>query len=110
MKFNDENLKKQADLKESYSVTKKKDAKKSDSVVSDKNKKRPRDALQEKVPILAWSTWCDSLLQEEEFVKKPEVKILIPDSLKVMLVDDWENITKDNKVRLINFKQFYLIS
>lgn len=49
LKYNDENLKKQSDLKESYSVTKKKDAKKSDSTMPDKNKKRPRDALQEKV-------------------------------------------------------------
>ncbi|KAN0065926.1 Esa1p-associated factor [Thecaphora frezii] len=31
---------------------------------------------------------------DEEYVKRPEIKIPIPDLLKVQLVDDWENVTK----------------
>lgn len=31
-------------------------------------------------------------------MKRPEVKIIIPDILKLQLVDDWENITKHNQV------------
>lgn len=32
--------------------------------------------------------------EEEEYLRKPEIKIVIPDALKVQLVDDWENVTK----------------
>ena len=32
--------------------------------------------------------------EEEESLRRPEIKIPIPDSLKVQLVDDWENVTK----------------
>ena len=31
--------------------------------------------------------------------RRPEVKIVIPDVLKLQLVDDWENVTKHNQVR-----------
>jgi len=36
-------------------------------------------------------------LQESEYIQKPEVKIVIPDVLKLQLVDDWENVTKNNQ-------------
>lgn len=36
--------------------------------------------------------------QEAEFLKRPEVKIVIPDVLKLQLVDDWENVTKNNQL------------
>lgn len=32
-------------------------------------------------------------------MKRLDIKISIPDPLKVQLVDDWENITKNNQVR-----------
>lgn len=35
---------------------------------------------------------------ETEFLKRPEVKIVIPDVLKLQLVDDWENVTKNNQL------------
>lgn len=31
-------------------------------------------------------------------MKRPEIKISIPDNLKVQLVDDWEAITKNQQV------------
>jgi mortality factor 4-like protein 1 len=37
-------------------------------------------------------------LQEDEFMRRPAVKIFIPDALKSILVDDWEKVTKENKV------------
>lgn len=44
----------------------------------------------------------DSLLaDEDEYKTKPEVKIVIPDFLKVKLVDDWEAITKNAQVSCI---------
>jgi len=35
---------------------------------------------------------------EVEYLKRPEVKIVIPDILKLQLVDDWENVTKNNQL------------
>jgi hypothetical protein len=39
-----------------------------------------------------------SYSQEEAYLKRPEIKIPIPDVLKVKLVDDWEYITKNHQV------------
>ena len=36
--------------------------------------------------------------KEEEFLSKSEIKISIPDNLKELLVQDWENVTKNKKV------------
>lgn len=33
-------------------------------------------------------------LQEETFLTRPSVRIIVPDHLKNLLVDDWENVTK----------------
>ena len=41
----------------------------------------------------------ESIVEEEEYKNRPEIKIVIPDSLKVKLVDDWEAITKNSQVR-----------
>lgn len=38
------------------------------------------------------------LESEEAFAARPSIKILIPDTLKGLLVDDWENITKNNQL------------
>mgnify|MGYP000648595820 CR=1 FL=1 len=35
------------------------------------------------------------MLQDEDYHKRPEIRIAIPDSLKLQLVDDWENVTKN---------------
>ncbi|KAG7530765.1 hypothetical protein FFLO_04807 [Filobasidium floriforme] len=35
---------------------------------------------------------------EEQYLKRPEVKIPIPDVLRVKLVDDWEAVTKNNQL------------
>lgn len=39
-----------------------------------------------------------NLEPEEEFLKRPEISISIPDILKSLLVDDWEFITKENQL------------
>ena len=33
--------------------------------------------------------------QEEAFLSRPEIRIPVPDHLKSILVDDWENVTKN---------------
>lgn len=35
---------------------------------------------------------------EDDFTKKPDMKLNVPEILKVLLVDDWEAITKNNQV------------
>lgn len=32
-------------------------------------------------------------------MKKPDMRLDLPDILKVVLVDDWESVTKNNQVR-----------
>ncbi len=39
--------------------------------------------------------------QEEEFVRRPAVRLFIPDSLKSILVDDWEKVTKEQKLAAV---------
>ena len=46
--------------------------------------------------------------QEAEYLRRPEVKIVIPDALKLQLVDDWENVTKNSQVRRPDFRDFDL--
>lgn len=45
-------------------------------------------------------------------MKRPEVKILIPDALKLKLVEDWESVTKNQQVCIIaiNSKPVQLVS
>lgn len=38
------------------------------------------------------------LEQEEAFHARPSIKIIMPDLLKGLLVDDWENITRNNQL------------
>lgn len=40
----------------------------------------------------------DSIDQEETFLAKPSCKIPIPDIIKALLVDDWENVTKSQQL------------
>jgi len=83
LKYNEVNLKRQSELKASVAAQKhsKYHEKKITDTGTDRGRKRLKDVA-----------------KEEEFVKKPEIKIVIPDLLKLQLVDDWENITKDQKL------------
>lgn len=38
------------------------------------------------------------LEKEEDYLKRPEINILIPDPLKSLLVDDWEIVTKEHQL------------
>ena len=40
----------------------------------------------------------ESIQEQEDFKNKPEIKFVIPDILKVKLVDDWEAVTKNSQV------------
>ena len=37
-------------------------------------------------------------VQEDSFLARPSVKVVIPDHIKAILVDDWENVTKNQQL------------
>lgn len=87
MKLTEENLKRREELVSIH--LKPKPAKSASSReekkgAADRGKKRQRD-----------SRTVDTV---EDFAKRPEVRIAIPEELKARLVDDWENVTKNQKV------------
>ncbi|EGE79285.2 chromatin modification-like protein eaf3 [Blastomyces dermatitidis ER-3] len=70
--------------------------------------KRSRDAEIEKVcspslPFMLLKRYCFDfavkvthiIFSEEHFNARPSIRIVMPDTLKALLVDDWENITKN---------------
>lgn len=90
-------------LKNLYSGAKATGAAKEDAVNGEKpSKKRQRDNETETVchtrSIAIRSAQLTSQPKEEEFLRRPEVRIPIPDHLKAILVDDWENVTKNNEL------------
>ncbi|CCH40793.1 Chromatin modification-related protein EAF3 [Wickerhamomyces ciferrii] len=90
--FNIENLKLQKELKNaalnststvSASSGRKNDPTKNSSIASTRAGKR-RGEL--------------DLDKEEDYLRRPEINILIPDPLKSLLVDDWEIVTKEHQL------------
>ncbi|RIA98170.1 MRG-domain-containing protein [Glomus cerebriforme] len=120
VKHNEANLMRQKQLKESYSNKKKKmikighkvsaedqtrgsDISESSSShqgdVEDRNEVEPQeDQLQkdnqERGKKRKKTNEEDD--EEEEFMNRLEIKIPLPESLKVKLIDDWENVTRNN--------------
>ncbi|TPX30839.1 hypothetical protein SmJEL517_g05687 [Synchytrium microbalum] len=88
LKTTEENMKRQADLKANVDGGKKGKGAAAKAPGADAEKKVA--AQKRKLEEMA--------AKEEEFVKRPEIKIPIPDALKVQLVDDWENVTKNGKL------------
>lgn len=90
--WDDENLKKQQELVSTATINK--NGKRLDPAVQEKKKKRRDSVLSEK---------------EDEFMKRQMIHIPIPDALKLKLVQDWEYVTKSQKLvvlpRLPNVNQ-----
>jgi len=91
LKWTEANLQKQIQLREAHN--KKKPARSTvSSNVSDRahdgesrGRKRARDSSMDKA-------------KEDDMMHKPEMKLDIPEQLKGLLVDDWENVTKTQKL------------
>jgi len=83
LKYTEENIKMKNDLKETYSPHTRNHEKKSSNNSNDSTKKKTRE---------------NSKTNVTEPIRKLEIKIPIPDPLKLQLVDDWENVTKDKKL------------
>jgi mortality factor 4-like protein 1 len=88
LKLTEENQMKQQELVASIQVNKKV-APVQKIVDTSTQKKRRRESLVEK---------------ENDFLKKPEVKISVPELLKSQLVEDWEHVTKNQKLLMLPAK------
>lgn len=65
------------------------------------SRKRARDSGVDAVSECQWLRFMlipVSSCPKLDYLKRSEVKIVIPDTLKLQLVDDWENVTKNNQV------------
>lgn len=83
LRWSEENLQMQSRLKAFYRTKQSgKSTKQSENEGSNLGKRR-RDAKLEK---------------EEDYLNRPEIKLDIPDTLKGQLVDDWENVTKNQQL------------
>lgn len=49
-------------------------------------------------PVIKLVILTSRLSQEEDFLRRPAVKIFMPDTLKAVLVDDWEKVTKEQRL------------
>lgn len=83
LQWNEENLQKQKDLKSAHTQRKKPAKQESSTSSAPRGTKRGRDT---------------SVDKEEAFMSRLEVRIPIPEPLKAQLVDDWENVTKNQQL------------
>lgn len=85
LRWSEENIQMQSRLKSLYRTKQTKSSASTTTSNSGESSlgKRRRDAKMEK---------------EEDYLKKPEIKLDIPDTLKGQLVDDWENVTKNQQL------------
>ena len=104
LKYNDENLARKATLQDaaksgSLSSSSHHNADKTaagGSSTSTAGSKRGRDG--EPKAARGSKRSRETVETEDDFVKRPEVKISLPDELKLQLVDDWEYITKHGQL------------
>ncbi|PWY99698.1 NuA4 histone acetyltransferase complex, Eaf3/MRG15 subunit [Testicularia cyperi] len=100
LKHNDENLAKKAALEESARSGSLNSSSHADKSAASSSRKSARDSdtHDRKASSRGTKRGRDTVEQEDDFLKRPEVKISIPDALKLQLVDDWENITKKGEL------------
>ncbi|KAL4752842.1 chromatin modification-related protein eaf3 [Aspergillus terricola var. indicus] len=66
---------------------------------SDHSSARGSEERQTSVPGRGTKRARDNDIEkEEQFYTRPSVRIVMPDNLKSLLVDDWENVTKNQQV------------
>jgi mortality factor 4-like protein 1 len=102
--WNEENLRTQKDLKNQALAAAATHGKaKKSTLSSSKDDSRKRDGSgrgSDDTPTrgVKRSRGQDDLEKEEDYVRRPEISILVPDQLKSLLVDDWEHVTKEHKL------------
>lgn len=83
LRWCDENIKMQSRLKTLYRTKSSSSKTKASDSEGNSLGKRRRDAKNEK---------------EEQYLRNQEIRLDIPDTLKGQLVDDWENVTKNQQL------------
>ncbi|KAI9888665.1 MAG: Esa1p-associated factor [Vezdaea aestivalis] len=66
-----------------------------DMMIAGRSADKPREQPAKKTGKASKRKLSDSQEQEETFVNRPAIHIHVPDHLKALLVDDWENVTKN---------------
>ncbi|EEH45490.2 uncharacterized protein PADG_01640 [Paracoccidioides brasiliensis Pb18] len=65
-------------------------------ISSDANSNRNSEETQSSAPARGTKRSRDAEIEkEEQFNARPSIRIVMPDNLKALLVDDWENVTKN---------------
>lgn len=98
--WNEENIRMQKDLKQAaLEAINSKSSKKAASASTEKRKESSGAHKDEPVRAPKRVRTQDlEIEKEEDFVKRPEVSLAVPDSLKAQLVDDWEYVTKEHQL------------
>lgn len=111
--WNEENIKTQKELKQaalsadaaasssqaaSLSSSKRKKEASSSAVTGENAHDSDRDHRTSTSRSIKRSRGLDDLEREEDYLKRPEIALHVPDLLKALLVDDWEYVTKDHKI------------
>lgn len=65
---------------------------------SDRSSARGSEERQSSAPRGTKRNRDNEIEKEDSFYSRPSIKIALPDNLKSLLVDDWENITKNRQV------------
>jgi len=66
---------------------------------SERSSGRGSEERQSSVPVRGTKRGRDNEIEkEDQFHSRPSVRIIMPDNLKSLLVDDWENVTKNQQV------------
>lgn len=102
LKHNDENLARKATLQEAAKagslISSAEKSAASTSAASSLKRAKDSELPDRKSASRGTKRSREHVEAEEEFLKRPEVKISLPDELKLQLVDDWENITKNGQL------------
>ncbi|EFR03890.1 hypothetical protein MGYG_06888 [Nannizzia gypsea CBS 118893] len=85
--------------REAEAASRKKSKKKKAAAASDPGSNIGSDDRQSSIPARGTKRGRDTEIEkEDEFNARPSIRIVIPDNLKALLVDDWEYVTKNNQL------------
>ncbi|KAH0305063.1 MRG-domain-containing protein, partial [Aureobasidium melanogenum] len=105
-KYNDENLELSKNLRQEMNAQRRAAAKPMTATVTrkrDLNTGSARGSEERTAPTAPTrgtkrGREYEGIDKEDEFLRRPSIKIFMPDSLKAILVDDWEKVTRENRL------------
>ncbi|EEQ33619.1 histone acetylase complex subunit [Microsporum canis CBS 113480] len=98
-KATEDNKELAATLRREAEAASRKKSKKKKPAASDPGSNIGSDDRQSSIPARGTKRGRDTEIEkEDEFNARPSIRIVIPDNLKALLVDDWEYVTKNNQL------------